>query len=72
MAVSCSSGDPQCIRVSRMPLATNALLYKQTIGNFRTHPSPWRHLSGNRVLFVPHSNTRKVSVAVMGAIDGQN
>ena len=45
------------ILVSRMHLATIALLCKQTTDNFQTHHSPepkWRHLSGNRILFVPH------------------
>ena len=40
-----------------MALATKVLLYKQTIDNFLTRPAPWRYLSGNRVLFVLHSNT---------------
>ena len=31
------------------------VLCKQTIGNFHTRPAQWRHLSGYRVLFVPHS-----------------
>ena len=34
-----------------------ALLCKQTTDNFRTRHPPeprWRHLSGNRILFVPH------------------
>ena len=47
------------ILVSRMHLVTIALLCKQTTDNFRTSypPEPsWRHLSGNRVLFVPHSS----------------
>ena len=45
------------ILVSRMHLATIALLCKQTTDNFRTRNPPeprWRHLSGNRILFVPH------------------
>ena len=45
------------ILVSRMHLATMALLCKQTTDNSRTGfpPEPrWRHLSGNRILFVPH------------------
>ena len=45
------------ILVSRMHLATIALC-KQTTDNFRTRNPPeprWRHLSGNRILFVPHS-----------------
>ena len=45
------------ILVSRMRLATIALLCKQTTDNFRTRHPPeprWRHLSGNRILFVPH------------------
>ena len=45
------------ILVSRMHLATIALLCKQTTDNFRTRNPPeprWRHLSGNRLLFVPH------------------
>ena len=45
------------ILVSRMHLATIALLCKQTTDNFRTHHPPerrWRHLSGNWILFVPH------------------
>ena len=40
-----------------MHLATIALLCKQTTDNFRTRypPEPrWRHLSGNRISFVPH------------------
>ena len=40
-----------------MHLATIALLCKQTTDNFRTRHPPeprWRHLSGNRILFVPH------------------
>ena len=44
------------ILVSRMHLATVALLCKQTTDNSRTGypPEPrWRHLSGNRILFVP-------------------
>ena len=46
------------ILVSRMHLATMALLCKQTTDNSRTSypPEPkWRHLLGNRILFVPHS-----------------
>ena len=42
--------------VTRMPLATIALLCKQTCDNFRICPppnAPWRHLTGNRKLFVP-------------------
>ena len=45
------------ILVSRMHLATITLLCKQTTDNFRTrHPLEprWRHLSDNRILFVPH------------------
>ena len=45
------------ILVSRMHLATIALLCKQTTDNFRSRHPPeprWRHLSGNRILFVPH------------------
>ena len=45
------------ILVSMMHLATIALLCKQTTDNFRTRHPPeprWRHLSGNRILFVPH------------------
>ena len=45
------------ILVSRMHLATIALLCKQTTDYFRTRHQPeprWRHLSGNRILFVPH------------------
>ena len=44
------------ILVSRMHLATIALICKQTTDNSRTGypPEPrWRHLSGNRILFVP-------------------
>ena len=54
MALRGSSGVPQCNRETRIPLATKALLCKQSIGNFRSRPAPWRHLSSNRVLFVPH------------------
>ena len=46
------------ILVSRMHLATIALLCKQTTDNFRTRHPPeprWRHLSGSRILFVPIS-----------------
>ena len=42
-----------------MHLATIVLLCKQTTDNFRTRHPPeprWRHLSGNRILFVPHYN----------------
>ena len=45
------------ILVSRMHLATMALLCKQTTDNSRTGypPEPrWRHLLGNRILFVPY------------------
>ena len=45
------------ILVSGMHLATIALLCKQITDNFRTRHPPeprWRHLSGNRILFVPH------------------
>ena len=45
------------ILVSRMHLATIASLCKQTTDTFRTRNPPeprWRHLSGNRILFVPH------------------
>ena len=45
------------ILVSMMHLATIALLCKQTTDNIRTRHPPeprWRHLSGNRILFVPH------------------
>ena len=48
---------PFAILVSRMHLATIALLCKQTTDNFRIRNPPeprWRHLSGNRILFVPH------------------
>ena len=55
MALRPGSGVPQCNLVTRTPLATKALLYKQTINNFQTRPTPWPHLLGNRVLFVPHS-----------------
>ena len=48
-----------------MPLATEALLYIQIIDNFQTRPVPWRHLSGNRVLFVPHYNLVLPIVAIM-------
>ena len=58
MALGRISGVPQCNRVNQMSLATKALLCKQTIDNFRTHFVPWRHLSGNRVLFVPHCPDR--------------
>ena len=34
-ALRCSSGAPQCIQVTRMPLAAKALC-KQAINNFRT------------------------------------
>ena len=57
MALRCSSGVPHCKRVPRMPVGAIALLCKQTIDNFRTRCAPWRHLSGNRVLFVPHSRS---------------
>ena len=43
--------------VSRMHLTTIALLCKQTTDYFQTRHPPeprWRHLSGNRILFVPH------------------
>ena len=46
------------ILVSRKHFATIALLCKQTTDNFRTRHPPeprWRHLSGNPILFVPHS-----------------
>ena len=46
------------ILVSRMHLATKVLLCKQTTDSFQTRNPPkprWRHLSGNRILFVPHS-----------------
>ena len=49
------------ILVSRMHLATIALC-KQTTDNFQTRNPPeprWRHLSGNRILFVPHSRSGK-------------
>ena len=52
------------ILVSRMHLATMALLCKQTTDNSRTSypPEPrWRHLSGNRVLFVPHCIMKLIS-----------
>ena len=45
------------ILVSRMHLATIALLCKQTTDNFQTRHPPelrWCHLSGNWILFVPH------------------
>ena len=45
------------ILVSKMHLATMALLCKQTTDNSWTGypPEPrWRQLSGNRILFVPH------------------
>ena len=48
------------ILVSRMHLATIALLCKQTTDNFQTRHPPeprWRHLSGNWILFVPHWRT---------------
>ena len=57
MALRCSSGVPQCNRVTRMTVETIALLSKQT--NFPTRSAPWRHLSGNRVLFAPHYQTNK-------------
>ena len=52
------------ILVSRMHLATIVLLCKQTTDNFRTRNPPeprWRHLSGNRILFVPHSDAKGVA-----------
>ena len=52
MALRHSMCVPQCNRVTGMPLATEVLLCKQIIDDFRTHPAPWRHLFGNRVLFV--------------------
>ena len=36
MALRCSAGVPQCNRVTRMPLATKALLCKPTIDKFWT------------------------------------
>ena len=40
MALRRGSGIPQCNIVTRMPLATIALLCKQTTDNFRTRPPP--------------------------------
>ena len=40
MALRQSSGVPQCNIVTRWPLATIALLCKQTTDNCRTHPPP--------------------------------
>ena len=54
MALRLSSCVSQCNRLTRMPLTTKALLCKQTINDFRTCAAPWRHLSSNCVLFVPH------------------
>ena len=51
------------ILVFRMHLVTIALLCKQTTDNFRTRHPPeprWRHLSGNRILFVSHYSFPKI------------
>ena len=61
MVLRRDTGVPQCNQVTKMPLATIALLFKQTIDNFHTSPAPWRHLSGNHVLFVPHQ-TNSISL----------
>ena len=45
MALRCISGVQQGNQVTRMPLATKALLCKQTIDNFWTRPAQLRHLS---------------------------
>ena len=46
------------------------LLCKQTTDNFRTRNPPeprWRHLSGNRILFVPHcSETVVINLHIIG------
>ena len=47
-----SLGLSKCNRVTRMPLATEALLCKQTIDNCWTNPAHWQHLSD--VLSVRH------------------
>ena len=47
-----------------MHLATMALLCKQTTDNSRTGYPPerrWRHLSGNRILFVPHCDVEPIT-----------
>ena len=57
MALRQGLGVPQCNIVTRMPLATIALLCKQiTITSEpAVHPNcSWRHLSGNRLSFLPH------------------
>ena len=54
------------ILVTRMPLATIALLCKQTSDYFRNRPPPnaqWRHLLGNRLLFVPHWPFQRVGLS---------
>ena len=53
------------ILVSRMHIATIALLCKQTTDNSRTGypPEPrWCHLLGSRILFVPHLKDVKFSL----------
>ena len=50
------------ILVSRMHLATIALLCKQTTDNFRTRNPPeprWRHLLGNWILFISNWENHK-------------
>ena len=58
MALTCCSGVPQCKQVTRLPLATIALLCKDVNKPSITsgiRPAPLCHLSGDHVLFVPHS-----------------
>ena len=40
MALKCSSGVPQCNRVTKMPLTTKPLICKETIDNIHTRPAP--------------------------------
>ena len=66
MALSRFGFSHNAILVSRMHLATMALLCKQTTDNCQTGypPEPrWRHLSGNRILFVPHCNEQILTAA---------
>ena len=45
MALRQGSGVPQCNVVTRMPLATIALICKQNTDNFRTRPPPELHMA---------------------------
>ena len=72
MVLRQGSGVPQCNIVPRMPLATKELVNKPSI---TSEPAllpyyQWRHLSGNRSLFVPHSHLHDIVFFVESTVTG--